>query len=514
MLLIQTHPFSRTKSSIDLQNAKMSTTSLVLSGIAAEPLETGRGPPTPPERAETVEKSEFFEKASTPPSSQGAVDGAHNGNHGSPSPSSTPPYPQKSIVLPKINTNPLNPLYPPSLQNLLLLPTLGPRKGLFGLPDGCVVTLRNLPSDVTAREASLIFALSDASCELAYEGGVPKVVARFSSAQEAAKVVLILDGKVLFPGHPAVRAETDSIPSLPKRHASASAAQRSRFLFDPLSLPMEMTTPTTANAGKLLIMMDHQADQREYEQLVRGWNDVLLPGGNWDRRGFFRMNGKNKSGLSMGMGLGQSMGQGMGQSISQGMNSSLGINNGLTSIKTSMNGINLGMSTNNSPLTTQPLSQTLSQPISQPISQLPITNPSTPTANVDLSLLARVPLPLNPADQNPPCNTLYVGNLPPDATEAELRALFAPQAGFRRLSFKTKAPSASTGSHAHGPMCFVEFEDVGYATRALAELYGSQLPRPGGMSNKGGIRLSFLKNPLGVRGPGQRRGSLNYGWYN
>ncbi|KAI5960750.1 WHI3 [Candida pseudojiufengensis] len=171
----------------------------------------------------------------------------------------------------------------------------------------------------------------------------------------------------------------------------------------------------------------------------------------------------------------------------------------------------------------------------------------------DLSLLARVPPPANPADQNPPCNTLYVGNLPPDATEQELRTLFVPQKGFRRLSFRTKnqpisqlngssnggslASNTSSSSttnptnnvslnHNHGPMCFVEFEDVAHATRALAELYGRALPRnnngTNGTSNngstnngnnttstnlhsgKGGIRLSFSKNPLGVRGPSRK----------
>ncbi|ODV65887.1 hypothetical protein HYPBUDRAFT_167785 [Hyphopichia burtonii NRRL Y-1933] len=131
----------------------------------------------------------------------------------------------------------------------------------------------------------------------------------------------------------------------------------------------------------------------------------------------------------------------------------------------------------------------------------------------DLSLLARVPPPANPADQNPPCNTLYVGNLPPDATEAELRSLFAPQKGFRRLSFRTKNQSSANSNasnHNHGPMCFVEFDDVALATRALAELYGSALPRPNGSNGKGGIRLSFSKNPLGVRGPGNpRRTSTN-----
>ncbi|CCF56204.1 hypothetical protein KAFR_0A07700 [Kazachstania africana CBS 2517] len=127
-------------------------------------------------------------------------------------------------------------------------------------------------------------------------------------------------------------------------------------------------------------------------------------------------------------------------------------------------------------------------------------------SQADLSLLARVPPPANPADQNPPCNTLYVGNLPPDATEQELRQLFSKQQGFRRLSFKNK----SSNGNGHGPMCFVEFDDVSFATRALAELYGSQLPRTT-TSNKGGIRLSFSKNPLGVRGPNSRRSNNSNG---
>ncbi|KAG7660619.1 WHI3 [[Candida] subhashii] len=172
-----------------------------------------------------------------------------------------------------------------------------------------------------------------------------------------------------------------------------------------------------------------------------------------------------------------------------------------------------------------PTSQTTSTTSSTTSSQTSPPNQNTKVQIVgkdntmpDLSLLARVPPPANPADQNPPCNTLYVGNLPPDATEAELRALFSPQKGFRRLSFRNKSMSSSTsgpggsstnppaghggGGGGHGPMCFVEFEDVAHATRALAELYGRALPRAGGGNGKGGIRLSFSKNPLGVRGPG------------
>ncbi|KAA8641889.1 hypothetical protein EYZ11_002164 [Aspergillus tanneri] len=100
---------------------------------------------------------------------------------------------------------------------------------------------------------------------------------------------------------------------------------------------------------------------------------------------------------------------------------------------------------------------------------------------------ARHSLPAaNPNDMNPPCNTLYVGNLPPDASEEELKALFSKQRGYKRLCFRNKQ---------NGPMCFVEFEDVGTAGKALNELYGYKLSN----SAKTGIRLSFSKNPLGVR---------------
>ncbi|KAG9287280.1 hypothetical protein G9A89_008910 [Geosiphon pyriformis] len=94
--------------------------------------------------------------------------------------------------------------------------------------------------------------------------------------------------------------------------------------------------------------------------------------------------------------------------------------------------------------------------------------------------------PPNPADQNPPCNTLYVGNLPMNTNEEELKEMFSKCPGYKRMCFRTKQ---------NGPMCFVEFEDVQYATQAMTELYGNPLSN----SVKGGIRLSFSKNPLGVR---------------
>lgn len=92
----------------------------------------------------------------------------------------------------------------------------------------------------------------------------------------------------------------------------------------------------------------------------------------------------------------------------------------------------------------------------------------------------------NPGDQNPPCNTLYVGNLPAATNEDELRSLFANCGGYKRMCFRNKP---------QGPMCFVEFDDVVFATQAMTEHQGHVLSN----SIKGGIRLSFSKNPLFIK---------------
>lgn len=102
----------------------------------------------------------------------------------------------------------------------------------------------------------------------------------------------------------------------------------------------------------------------------------------------------------------------------------------------------------------------------------------------------------NLADQNPPCNTLYVGNLSANTSEDELRDLFTNHKGYRRMCFRTKS---------QGPICFVEFEDVVCASQALDELQGHTLSN----SIKGGIRLSFSKNPLFIK-PAKENGSINF----
>lgn len=145
----------------------------------------------------------------------------------------------------------------------------------------------------------------------------------------------------------------------------------------------------------------------------------------------------------------------------------------------------------NVPNVNSPMSANINSPIATPIvggglNGLGVNSPLGQNLPSHFTQYPRVLPAANPADQNPPCNTLYVGNLPMNTSEDELKALFSRQRGYKRLSFRTKN---------NGPMCFVEFEDIAFATRALNELYGR------GLSNsvKGGIRLSFSKNPLGVR---------------
>lgn len=101
-----------------------------------------------------------------------------------------------------------------------------------------------------------------------------------------------------------------------------------------------------------------------------------------------------------------------------------------------------------------------------------------------------------PHHRNPPINTLFVGNLPRstgdhgDYLETRLRALFSPRPGYRSLLFTHKSDGRM--------MCFVDFQDVHYATTSLNDLTGSTL---GGLIKNGGIRLSYSKTSMGSRRP-------------
>lgn len=116
--------------------------------------------------------------------------------------------------------------------------------------------------------------------------------------------------------------------------------------------------------------------------------------------------------------------------------------------------------------------------------------PSSSFSNRRAATAAVAAASLN-GDHNPPCNTLYVGNLPPSTIEDELRQLFSSCPGYKRLCVRYKAGANPKA----GPMCFVEFDTEEEAAMAMNEKNGLLLSN----SEKGGIRLSFSKNPLGVR---------------
>ncbi|BGO88607.1 hypothetical protein NBRC10512v2_000223 [Rhodotorula toruloides] len=145
------------------------------------------------------------------------------------------------------------------------------------------------------------------------------------------------------------------------------------------------------------------------------------------------------------------------------------------------------------------------QEVPQTARQAALQNPLASPPLGYPSSLGSIPRTQNPADMNAPKNTLYVGGLPavlPSLTgpfsashlEDSLRNAFSRCPGFKRLQFRNKS---------NGPIVFVEFVDTAHATRAMQELYGHTL---GGLV-KGGIRLSYSKNPLGVRSNGLPSGN-------
>ncbi|GAX79234.1 hypothetical protein CEUSTIGMA_g6674.t1 [Chlamydomonas eustigma] len=94
---------------------------------------------------------------------------------------------------------------------------------------------------------------------------------------------------------------------------------------------------------------------------------------------------------------------------------------------------------------------------------------------------------VNKGDQ-PPCNTLFIGNLSDHVAEEELLALFQVQPGFKQLKLVRGPKQVS---------CFVEFEDTVTASSSHSRLQGALLSS----SDRGGIRVQFSKNPYGTRSP-------------
>lgn len=90
--------------------------------------------------------------------------------------------------------------------------------------------------------------------------------------------------------------------------------------------------------------------------------------------------------------------------------------------------------------------------------------------------------------QNPPCNTLFIGNLTDSVDEDELRQVFGNQPGFQQLKLaQTKK----------GISAFIEFENIESAVECHKSKQGIMLKS----SERGPIRVQFSKNPFGYRDP-------------
>jgi len=96
---------------------------------------------------------------------------------------------------------------------------------------------------------------------------------------------------------------------------------------------------------------------------------------------------------------------------------------------------------------------------------------------------------LRPGSGRTPCSTLFVANLDPKITEAELIRLFGPTPGYKRLKFHNKD---------EGPICFVEYQDVTYSTNCMSMLNGF----PFGSSP---LRIEYAKNKMGESFNGRRK---------
>ncbi|CAL5361050.1 unnamed protein product [Camellia sinensis] len=114
-----------------------------------------------------------------------------------------------------------------------------------------------------------------------------------------------------------------------------------------------------------------------------------------------------------------------------------------------------------------------------------------PVPPVPMPAPAPVPAPSNYVHvqnikDNPPCNTLFIGNLGENINEEELRGLFIMQPGFKQM--KVLRQERHT-------VCFIEFEDVNSATNVHHILQGAVIPSSGSVGMR--IQYPFSRTHLG-----------------
>lgn len=95
---------------------------------------------------------------------------------------------------------------------------------------------------------------------------------------------------------------------------------------------------------------------------------------------------------------------------------------------------------------------------------------------------------------NPPCDTLFVGNLSPNMTEADVEAYFRNLMGDRFAACKLSRSVANRVS------AFVQFVDIATAEEVHASQQGVEMPG----SDRGPMRIQFSKNALGEFGKRRR----------
>ncbi|XP_024030879.1 cell wall integrity protein scw1 isoform X2 [Morus notabilis] len=98
-------------------------------------------------------------------------------------------------------------------------------------------------------------------------------------------------------------------------------------------------------------------------------------------------------------------------------------------------------------------------------------------------------VPVQNTKDNPPCNTLFIGNLGENINEEELRGLFSVQPGFKQMKILRQERHT---------VCFIEFEDVNSASNVHHSLQGAVIPSSGSV----GMRIQYSKNPFGKRKDG------------
>ncbi|KAI3455700.1 hypothetical protein Pfo_012363 [Paulownia fortunei] len=94
-------------------------------------------------------------------------------------------------------------------------------------------------------------------------------------------------------------------------------------------------------------------------------------------------------------------------------------------------------------------------------------------------------VPIQNTKDNPPCNTLFIGNLGENINEEELRGLFSAQPGFKQMKILRQERH-----------CFMLHpQDVNSATNVHHSLQGAVIPS----SSSVGMRIQYPSNPFGKR---------------